>query len=285
MMIKKGMDIMEFLPKALKDDYQRYTKIIHNEGYENFIIKPDDVLRAHYLIADYFLGLGEQEILYGVKTPNLLYSAINRQEVCFGDKNKWNTPLEKCATLFFGLTKNHAFHDGNKRTALLITLYNLHLINRTPVGNQKEFELLTKRIASNRLCDYKASQKYAGKEDASVLTIAHILKKLTKKPDKRFYAMTYREFGHRLEKYGYYFTLPEKNFIKIYKKSNNRWKKDSFVRQMGCPSMSSQINEKAAKSILKDIGVEDNYNFFKGGEPLYKLIEDYKAPLLRLKDE
>ena len=49
--------------------------------------------------------------------------------------------------------------------------------------------------------------------------------------------------------------------------------------------MSSQINEKAAKTILKDIGVKDKYNFFKGGEPLDKLIEDYRTPLERLKDE
>lgn len=97
--------------------------------------------------------------------------------------------------------------------------------------------------------------------------------------------MTFKEFGKRLEAYGCYMTSPEKNFVKIYKHRYSKWRKDLFVRQVGCPSLNSQINEKAAKTILKDIGVEDNYNFFKGGEPLYKLIEDYRAPLARLKDE
>mgnify|MGYP002516743156 CR=1 FL=1 len=279
------MNIMKTLPQVLREDYERYSKEIHNEGYENFTIKPDDALRAHYLIADYFSSVGEDKILYGIKTPSLLYSAIGRQEVSFAGKNKWNTPLEKCATLFYGLTKNHAFHDGNKRTSLLIALYNLHIIGRTPTENQKEFETLTKRIAANQLSKYKIYKKYKDNEDADVLTIAYVLKHLTKKTDKRFYAMTFKEFGQKIEKYGYYMTTPEKNFVKIYKKSNSKWKKDLFIRQIGCPSMSYQINEKAAKTILKDMGVEDNYNFFKGGEPLYKLIYDYRAPLLRLKDE
>lgn len=283
-MILEGFNIMELLPDFLEKDYIRYAKVICNKNYDNFLIKPDDVLRAHYLIADYFVGMGE-EVLYGVKTPDLLYSAINRQEVVFEGKNKWNSPLEKCATLFYGLVKNHAFHDGNKRTALLIALYNLHLIGRTPTEKQKDFEQLTVRIAGNKLSDYKVYQKYKDKEDSEILTITNILKKLTKKTDKRFYAMTFKEFGKRLENYGYYMTAPEKNYVKIYKHSSSKWRKDIFIRQIGCPSLNSQINEKAAKTILKDVGVEDNYNFFKGGEPLYKLIEDYRTPLARLKDE
>ena len=283
-MILEGFNIMELLPDFLEKDYIRYAKVICNKNYDNFLIKPDDVLRAHYLIADYFVGMGE-EVLYGVKTPDLLYSAINRQEVVFAGKNKWNSPLEKCATLFYGLVKNHAFHDGNKRTALLIALYNLHLIGRTPTEKQKDFEQLTVRIAGNKLSDYKVYQKYKDKEDSEILTITNILKKLTKKTDKRFYAMTFKEFGKRLENYGYYMTAPEKNYVKIYKHSSSKWRKDIFIRQIGCPSLNSQINEKAAKTILKDVGVEDNYNFFKGGEPLYKLIEDYRTPLARLKDE
>ena len=281
----KGADIMDFLPRQLKDDYDRYSKIVNNNGYENFLIKPDDVLRAHYLIADYFSDIDDNDILYGVKTPNLLYSAINRQEVAFDGKNKWNTPLEKCATLFYGLVKNHAFHDGNKRTALLIALYNLHLIGRTPTKNQKEFEQLTVRIASNRLSDYKVYDKYKNKADTEIFIIANVLKNLTKKTDKRFYAITFKEFGHRLESYGYYFGKPQGNYIKVFKKRNGLWRNDLFIIQVGCPSISSQINKKAAKSILKEIGVQDTYNFCKGGEPLYKLIEDYRTPLQRLKDE
>ena len=275
---------MLLLPTHLKSDYDRYSKEINNEGYDEFLIKPDDVLRAHYLIADYFLDTGE-EVLYGVKTPDLLYSAVNRQNVSFAGRSKWENAIEKCATLFYGLVKNHAFHDGNKRTALLIALYNLYRIGRTPTEKQKEFEKLTIRVASGEVDQYKCFEKFRDKEDAEILTIASILRKLTKKTDKRFYAMTFKEFGKRLEDYGYYFSEPHDNFIKVFKKRQGLWRNDLFIRQIGCPGLSSQINEKAAKTILKDIGVQDNYIFFKGGEPLYKLIEDYRAPLLRLKDE
>ena len=77
-----------------------------------------EVLKAHYIISDYFISEGES-VFFGVKSFDLLSSAIARQHVEFAGIQKWEDCYHKMATLLFGLDKNHAFEDGNKRTALL----------------------------------------------------------------------------------------------------------------------------------------------------------------------
>lgn len=56
--------------------------------------------------------------LPGIRDTNLLDSALNRP------RNKWeygptSSLFELAAAYGFGIAKNHAFNDGNKRTALL----------------------------------------------------------------------------------------------------------------------------------------------------------------------
>src|SRR5438105_4615900 len=55
----------------------------------------------------------------------LLESAVGRQWVGFGDRLKYPNPVENAATLAYGLCCDHAFHNGNKRTALVAMLVHL----------------------------------------------------------------------------------------------------------------------------------------------------------------
>lgn len=95
-------------------------------------------------------------MLIGVRDTNLLGSAIGRQNIRFGGKTKYTDKIDICATLFFGLVKNHSFSDGNKRTALLILLYQLGLFGYMPNVSQKKFEKLVVSVAANKIpTDYK----------------------------------------------------------------------------------------------------------------------------------
>jgi death-on-curing family protein len=66
----------------------------------------------------------------GVKSQNLLESACSRPHTGLGGHDKYTTLEDKAAALFHSLTKNHAFHNGNKRTALVTTLTVLHRNDR-----------------------------------------------------------------------------------------------------------------------------------------------------------
>ncbi len=77
----------------------------------------DDVLA----IACEVLELGVDEILR-VTDLGLADSAVARPQAGFGDEEFYPTIEAKAASLLFGLARNHAFIDGNKRIAVLATL-------------------------------------------------------------------------------------------------------------------------------------------------------------------
>ena len=77
----------------------------------------DDVLA----IACEVLELEPDEILR-VTNLRLADSAVARPQAGFGDEEFYPTIEAKAASLLFGVARNHAFMDGNKRIAVLATL-------------------------------------------------------------------------------------------------------------------------------------------------------------------
>ena len=71
---------------------------------------------------------------------------------------------------------------------------------------------------------------------------------------------------------------------------NRSRKKVVKVIQIGYPGAKRQVNIKALKEVLKATQLDerngvDSQVFFKGAIPEYKLIEEYRKPLRRLKDK
>ncbi|TLS66494.1 hypothetical protein FEF65_10015 [Mariprofundus erugo] len=257
-----------------------------------------DVLKAYYLIVDYFLATGEGEaVLAGLKDGGLLCSALGRQNVSFGGKKKWKDSLDIGASLFYGMVKNHAFHDGNKRVSLLILLYHLWKAGRIPTCKKKELEQLTVRVAANELASYgRQYLVFSRTEDPEVKFISDFVKRNTRRIDKNYYPLTYREFNARLSTYDCKLDDPSGGFISVYKQvvktrflrpSITEWKK---VYHIGFSGWTKQIRLKAVKETLKSLELTadkgiDSTVFFKGGEPLSYLIEEFEQPLMRLKDK
>jgi death-on-curing family protein len=81
-----------------------------------------DVLRIHYALVDLFARDGDPIVPAGPRGPNLLGSALLRPQTAIGDREKYRTIPQKSGALLHSLIKNHPFHNGNKRTALVSTL-------------------------------------------------------------------------------------------------------------------------------------------------------------------
>ncbi len=292
---------MQNINRFLLDDYERTKSSIKNyhgfdkEGFISF----DDVLRAHYLIADYFSD-EEEGIVYGLKSETLLGSALGRQFTGFGNVDKYHSSVEICGTLFYGLIKNHAFHDGNKRTAFLVLIYHLQKQNLTFKDSKRKasIESLSVNIAANELDGtYERFKKFNEGDDPEVRFIIDYLERNTRPLNRRFYSVTYSDFDRLLRKFNVCLDNPHGGFIDVIQlktpkpilglKRKEKWCK---ILQIGFPGWKRKVGLKALKETLKtakltaENGV-DSEVFFRDAEPLSIIIDEYNDLLRRLKDK
>ncbi|MDX1454047.1 MAG: type II toxin-antitoxin system death-on-curing family toxin [Gammaproteobacteria bacterium] len=254
-----------------------------------------DVLRAHFLIVDHFYSEGRGIGGVGPRDPNLLHSAVYRQFVSFDGNDKWKDPFERCATLVYGLVKDHPFHDANKRTGLLVLLYFLARINRSPTIKQRPLENFVVDIAENNLKKRRV-KKSSGRRsnDPEIIWIADFIRKNSRKRDNRYYTITYQELDQRLRDYGFCLDNPHKNFIDVCKiKSKRKFgfgPKDTSLQkiaQIGFPGWKRQVGKGAISTVRREAKLTtehgvDSESFFHGADPIYSLIDQYHAPLKRL---
>lgn len=291
--------VVQFLHPDVEAEFERWSGVVgEHEPYDRrSAIGIHDVLRAHFLIVDFFMeneyGVGG----VGPRDVNLLHSAVSRQFVSFGVREKWPDPLQKCATLLFGLVKDHPFHDANKRTAFLVTLYQLDRLGRTPKVSQKEFEDFIVDVADNKLGRYARFQEMSEKEeDAEVLFIHDFLKRNTREIDKRPYTVTYNELNNILKQHGFELVNPQGNYIDLVRVEYSKGflglrrqpkRKETRLGQVGFPGWKKQIGRGALKTVREKAELTpergcDSKVFFQGADPLAALISIYEAPLRRL---
>ncbi len=98
----------------------------------------------------------------GIKSIELLESAVHRPKTSFGGQEEYSTKFEKAAALMHALIKNHPFTDGNKRTALVASIVLLKL-------NGLKVNLGQKRLVEHIL--------NIAKRQLSVQETANLLKK------------------------------------------------------------------------------------------------------------
>ncbi|MBD2870793.1 type II toxin-antitoxin system death-on-curing family toxin [Paenibacillus arenilitoris] len=77
----------------------------------------EEVISAHYFMMKR-MNDAEQA---GVKDHGLLESAIHRPQQTIFEEDAYPNLFDKAAALLESLVKNHCFHNGNKRTAYLVT--------------------------------------------------------------------------------------------------------------------------------------------------------------------
>ena len=171
---------MRFRDPYIQGEYDRLVK----ENAEISALMPPlcgicDALYAYFALADYFTNPenGEvEEMLVGLRSADLLGSALGRQAVAFGGEVKYREPLDIAATLFFGMVKNHPFSDGNKRTALLLLLFGLYRFGYRPIGSGEAFEALVLAVAAGALATvYPDEWQSAPEDDREIHTIAACL--------------------------------------------------------------------------------------------------------------
>ena len=248
-----------------------------------------EVLRAHFLVADFFAtdggmsGVGPRD-----RNGELLKSTLSRQFVSFGGVQKWHDHYQIAATALFGLIKNHPFHDGNKRTALLSVLHLLEKQGYTAAVAKRKFENLTVEIADNRQRQnslYKHLLDEYTADDADIAYIASKLKQMTRRYDRSWRALTYHQLNGLIKNHGYEMRAPKNNKIGIVRIDD-----EQVIGHVGFPAMSKQVYYSDIKKVRRICGLQekdgfDSAAFFNGVGGMDSLLLEYAKPLRRLADK
>jgi death-on-curing protein len=92
----------------------------------------------------------------GIRDMSLLESALGRPQATLFGKEAYPGLLLKAAALLHSLIRNHALHDGNKRTAWALTVYFLQLngqVRNNVEGDARVLFTFLNRIASGEIND------------------------------------------------------------------------------------------------------------------------------------
>ncbi|MBK1699078.1 type II toxin-antitoxin system death-on-curing family toxin [Rhodovibrio salinarum] len=288
------------ISEDLQAEFQFWTNQIGDDNlyHTQFTLGIHDVLKAHFLVAEFFYMSGGGISGVGPRDIDLLHSALLRPHVAFGGKEKWQHPLEKCATMFFGIIKDHPFHDANKRTAFLSLIYNLYKLNLVPTPKNKELEDFAVCVADNQLNKYRIFKDLCKENDPDpeIKTIHWFLKGNTRKLDTRFYSITYARLKKTLNRFGFDLQNPSGNTIDVVRIEERRRvfgivgpkeKVGVKVAQIGFPSWTKEVGQGAIKTVREKTGLTakkgvDSATFFKDEDPVHCLIAKYQEPLISL---
>ncbi|WP_080762212.1 type II toxin-antitoxin system death-on-curing family toxin [Chromobacterium violaceum] len=105
---------------------------------------PESVEEIHFSLAKLFEMENDPISPAGIKSRDMLESACDRPNTGIGSVCKYNSLEEKVGVLFHSLTKNHPFHNGNKRTALVSLITALYRNDR----------VLKREVTDNSIYDF-----------------------------------------------------------------------------------------------------------------------------------
>ena len=290
--------LLELEPQV-KNEYDRFLSDCEPIGrLTRPCLSVDDVLRAHFLIANHFYLLGEGIGGIGPKSIPLLESAVYRQAISLVGTLKWDRIFDITATLFYGIIKDHAFHDANKRTAFLTALFQLYENGFCPTVHEKIFEDFTVDVAEDRLSKYARYKELKAKDipDPEVRFISKWFQDNTRRVDNKKRSITFRELEVILRRYEFHLENPDNNHIELirYDKPKrsifNFGRKDDIRVRMGTigfPGWSREVSRSTLKHVRDTAGISakdgvDSAAFFDGVDPMQSLIATYNEPLMRL---
>lgn len=89
----------------------------------------------------------------GIRDAGLLESALIRPQNLYACTHGKSSLTELAAAYAYGLARNHPFIDGNKRTALVLSLLFLKLNHRPVVTSQEKLYTVFMALAQGQLSE------------------------------------------------------------------------------------------------------------------------------------
>lgn len=153
------------------------------------------IVFIHEHLTEFFVDKEDPISPPGVKDLSTIESAAARPNATAGGHDAYPTPFLKAAALFHSIAGNHSFHNGNKRAALLSTLYYLseygYWVDKCDDDEMYEF---TRQIAAHEI---------AADRNNEVPVIAEWLERNSRKQQKGEKPMKLGALREALGRYGF----------------------------------------------------------------------------------
>ena len=153
------------------------------------------IVFIHEHLTEFFANKEDPISPPGVKDMSTIQSAAARPNATAGGNDAYPTPFLKAAALFHSIAGNHSFHNGNKRAALLSTLYYLsefgYWVDKCDDDEMYEF---TRQVAAHEIS--------ADRND-EVPVIAEWLERNSRKQQKGEKPMKLGALREALGRYGF----------------------------------------------------------------------------------
>jgi death-on-curing protein len=263
-------------------------------GVTTEMLSYEDALNIHEVLVKDFASTPDPIQPPGIRgNGDLLQSAIARQHVGLGCQLKHPDPLSNAATLCYGVCCNHAFHNGNKRTALVALLCHLDRNGLTLQENVAQDELygFMLKIAAHRFAPKKSRHDSS---DIEIEEIKRWLHRNTRKIKKGERVVTFRELRKLLRQFDIELENPQGNYIDVvlYKMKRKGFfgpkeRIGTRIAHIGYPGDGVEVGRNSLKIIREQAGLteKDGYDsemFYSAETSVDKFIMRYKGTLRRL---
>jgi death-on-curing family protein len=157
-----------------------------------------EVLAIHEALVEDFRRAEDPIEPAGLRSPDLLSSAVMRPATAIGDEQKYPTVEMAAAALFHSVIHNHPFHNGNKRTALVSLLVFLDENGMMLTCEEDELFKHVLQVAQHSLVD----SALPSLPDRETLAIAKWIKARVRWVEKGDRAITWRRLEQLLTTHG-----------------------------------------------------------------------------------
>lgn len=159
------------------------------------MISIEEALSVHDFLANHYDSSDDPISPRGVKNIELLESAVNRPFATLGRQDAFPSAIDKASALFHSVICNHCFHNGNKRTALLLTMCFLDLNGYwiDKCGDEELFEF-TRKVAAHEI---------SVKRQDELKAVKNFLKKQSRKTINGDKPLSYIELSRLLSHAGF----------------------------------------------------------------------------------
>jgi death-on-curing family protein len=181
--VRERLGDVEVLPPSVTKPEQLSLPPLQWEviGHEQplRLLSPDEIAGIHKCLEEDFASTADPIQPSGVQHQHLLESAAFRQFTSLGDTAKYPTVEMAAAAITHSVVLNHAFHNGNKRTAVVAMLVFLDENGMQLTCGEDDLFRLVLLVAQHRLVPRGADDR----ADREVIEIARWIKKNSRRSE------------------------------------------------------------------------------------------------------